>query len=103
MLKHSRVASFAVLLPFRRPANHFVNGQLGRRVYMMTSTAKVGSPRPSSFIPGPALRTVIKILQRGESLYQEVLACLDSGADVNLANRHLLHDVRVIAVEDVAK
>ncbi len=71
--------------------------QLGRKVnYMNLSVAK------TSFVGGRALRAVVRVVQEGETRTHEYLCCLDSGSDVNLAKRHLLHDVRRIDSELVS-
>ena len=56
----------------------------------------------TSFVGGRALRAVVKVLHEGESGTRECICCLDSGSDVNLAERHLLHDVRKIDFGSVA-
>ena len=56
-----------------------------------------------SFRGGRALRAVLHVLQEGETQTYEHICCLDSGSDVNLASRHLLHDVRQISSEAVLK
>ncbi len=40
------------------------------------------------------------MLQEGETNTFEHICCLDTGFDVNLASRYLLHDVRPVPVED---
>ncbi len=57
---------------------------------------------PSSFVGGRALRAVVRVLQEGETTTNEYLCCLDSGSDVNLAKRHLLHSVRSIETEAIS-
>jgi hypothetical protein len=59
-------------------------------------------PRPASFVACRALRATVHVLQEGESKPIRVQACLDSGADVNLASRYLLHDVHPIVREDIS-
>jgi hypothetical protein len=59
-------------------------------------------PRPASFVAGRAIRATVEVLQEGETQPIQVLGCLDSGSDVNLANRFILHDVHQIAWEDVS-
>jgi hypothetical protein len=55
----------------------------------------------TSFVGGRALRAVVRVVQEGETCTHEYVCCLDSGSDVNLATRHLLHDVRRIDSEVV--
>jgi hypothetical protein len=62
----------------------------------------VAKPRPASFVAGRALRAKVELLQEGEAQSISVQGCLDSGSDVNLASRHLLHDVHRIIREDVS-
>ncbi len=71
---------------------NYVNAaNLGRRVnYMNLSTSK------TSFVSGRAMRAVVRVVQDGETTTREHVSCLDSGSDVNLARRYLLHDVRRI-------
>jgi hypothetical protein len=57
---------------------------------------------PTSFYGGRALRAVVHVLQEGETHTYEYLCCLDSGFDLNMASRHLLHDVRGISNEDIS-
>jgi hypothetical protein len=70
--------------------------KLGRKVNFMNLTIA-----KTSFVGGRALRAVVKVLHEGESRTRECICCLDSGSDVNLAERHLLHDVRKIDFETV--
>jgi hypothetical protein len=64
---------------------------LGKRVsFVNLNVAK------TSFVGGRALRAVMHVVHEGESCTRSCLCCLDSGSDVNLANRNLLHDVRRI-------
>ncbi len=56
----------------------------------------------SSFVGGKALRALADVIQEGCADELPVLCCLDSGADVNLALRTLLHDVHAIADGDVS-
>ena len=67
---------------------------------MMNLSSKL---EPMSFHGGRALRAVLNVLQEGETQTYEHLCCLDSGSDVNLANRYLLHDVRKISSEATLK
>jgi hypothetical protein len=57
---------------------------------------------PSSFVPGRAMRAVIRVVQEGESFARAHKCCLDTGSDVNISIRHLLHDVRKIEKESVS-
>ncbi len=59
-------------------------------------------PRPASFIAGRALRAIINVLQEGETRPLPVRSCLDSGSDVNLTSRFVLHDVHDIVREDIS-
>jgi hypothetical protein len=82
-------------------AEDWVNtGWRNRRINMMNLSSKLA---PMSFHGGRALRAVQHILQEGETQTYEHICCLDSGSDVNLASRHLLHDVRKISSEAVLK
>jgi hypothetical protein len=60
------------------------------------------SATPTSFSGGRALRAVVHVLQEGETHTYEYLCRLDSGSDVNMASRHLLHDVHTIAAEGIS-
>ena len=72
-------------------------GKFCRKVnYMNINLAK------TSFIGGRALRAVVHVLHEGENRTRECICCLDSGSDVNMADRYLLHDVRPINFESVA-
>ncbi len=62
----------------------------------------LSSVAPTSFSGGRALRAVVHVLQEGETHTYEYLCRLDSGSDVNMASRHLLHDVRTIAVKGIS-
>ncbi len=75
-------------------------GWKNRRINMMNLSSKL---EPMSFRGGRALRAVLHVLQEGETQTYEHLCCLDSGSDVNLANRYLLHDVRKISSEATLK
>jgi hypothetical protein len=57
--------------------------------------------KPSSFVGGRSMRATVQVIQEGEARTQEYLCCLDSASDVNLAKRHLLHDVRRIESEAI--
>jgi hypothetical protein len=70
---------------------------LGRRVnYMNLTTSK------TSFVGGRAMRAIVRVIQQGEPTTREHICCLDSGSDVNLASRDLLHDVRRIDAETIS-
>jgi hypothetical protein len=69
---------------------------LGRRVcYMSLTTCK------TSFVGGRAMRAVVRGVQQGVTTTREHICCLDSGSDVNLASRYLLHDVRWVDIESI--
>jgi hypothetical protein len=73
-----------------------------RKCYMnFASTARSPKPSATSFAGGRALRATLRVLQDGENQAYEYLCCLDSGSDVNLANRHLLHDVHSMDMEEI--
>ncbi len=55
----------------------------------------------SSFRGGRALRAFVRVMQDGEEGAVQYRCCLDSGSDVNLATRHLLHNVRRIKAESL--
>ncbi len=55
----------------------------------------------SSFAGGKALRALVDVVHEGCPDTLQVLCCLDSGADINLASRSLLHDVHSIVDGDV--
>jgi hypothetical protein len=67
----------------------------------LASSSRLAQPSPTSFEGGKALRATLRLLH-GESQAHEYISCLDSGSDVNLANRHLLHDVHPIDVEELS-
>jgi hypothetical protein len=48
------------------------------------------------------MRAKVQVLQEGESTPHDYLCCLDSASDVNLASRHLLHNVRRIEQEAIS-
>ncbi len=64
---------------------------------------RIAKARPASFVAGRALRATVKVLQEGETKPIRVQGCLDSGSDVNLANRIMLHDVHPILRESISK
>jgi hypothetical protein len=45
---------------------------------------------------------VVRVVQEGESVAREHTCCLDTGSDVNISVRHLLHEVRKIEKESVS-
>ncbi len=47
------------------------------------------------------MRAIVLVLQEGETTTYDHICCLDTGSDVNLASRYLLHDVRPVSMEDV--
>ena len=57
---------------------------------------------PSSFVPGRAMRAVIRVVQEGESFARAHKCCLDTGSDINISIWHLLHDVRKIEKESIS-
>ncbi len=57
---------------------------------------------PSSFVPGRAMRAVIRVVQEGEPLARTHKCCLDTGSDINISIRHLSHDVRKIEKESIS-
>ncbi len=59
-------------------------GTRHRKVNFMLTIAK------TSFVGGRALRAVVEVLHEGESRTRECKCCLDSGSDVNLAERHFI-------------
>ncbi len=85
----------------RQEAAYYVStGMRNRRVNMMMIAS---SAAPTiSFRGGKALRAFVHVLQEGETHTHECLCRLDSGADVNMASRHLLHDVRTIAPQGIS-
>ncbi len=84
-----------------RQAAHYVStGMMNRQAnMMMIAPAEVPT---ISFRGGRALRAFVHVLQEGETHTHECLCRLDSGADVNMAKRHLLHDVRTIEPQGVS-
>ncbi len=47
------------------------------------------------------MRAIAHVLQERETKTYEHICCLDTGSDVNLASRYLLHDVRPVSMENV--
>ena len=44
------------------------------------------------------MRAVVRVVQQGQTTTSEHICCLDTGSDVNIAVRYLLHDVRRVDV-----
>jgi transposase InsO family protein len=88
----------------RREAEAYLGVTQAKRCYVGWRVAReeTAPARPASFVAGRALRATVKILQEGETRPILVQSCLDSGSDVNLANRIMLHDVHPILREAIA-
>jgi hypothetical protein len=88
----------------RLEAEAYLGGTQAKRCYVSWRVAgeKTTPARPASFVAGRALRATVKVLQEGETRPILVQSCLDSGSDVNLANRIMLHDVHPILREAIA-
>jgi hypothetical protein len=85
----------------RQEAAYYVStGVRNRRANMMMIASAVALTL--SFRGGRALRAFVHVLQEGETHTYEYLCRLDSGADVNMASRHLLHNVRTIAPQGIS-
>ncbi len=78
----------------RREAEVYVWGSKTKRMNYMNLSS-------SSFQGGRALRAFVRVVQDGEKGVVQYRCCLDSGSDVNLATRHLLHNVRRIKAESL--
>jgi hypothetical protein len=83
---------------YQQAADWVSAGMRNRRTSMMNLFS---SYAPTSFTGGRSLRAIVNVLQEGETNTHEHICCLDTGSDVNLASRYLLHDVRPVSMEDV--
>jgi hypothetical protein len=79
-----------------------MSGQNNRKICYMTFAHLAPAIAPTSFQGGRALCATLRVLQEGETQAHEFTCCLDSGSDVNLANRSLLHDVHPVEFEEIA-
>jgi hypothetical protein len=79
-----------------------MSGQNNRKICFMTLANLAPALAPTSFQGGRALRATLRVLQEGETQAHEFMCCLDSGSDMNLANRSLLHDVHPVEFEEIA-
>ena len=90
--------------PTLSEAENYVGSRRGKRCYVhwVAPGKAVPGPRPASFVAGRALRATVEVLQEGETQAIMIQGCLDSGSDVNLASRYVLHDVHEIVREDIS-
>jgi hypothetical protein len=93
-----RCAEFKSFHTAKEAMDYVKAAKFGRRVnYNMNLTSS-----KTSFAAGRALRAVVRVVQEGETTTREHICCLDSGSDVNLSRRYLLHDVRRIDTETIS-
>jgi hypothetical protein len=92
-----RGAEFKSFHTAKEAIDYVKAAQSGRRINFMNLKSS-----KTSFSAGRALRAVVRIVQEGETTTREHICCLDSGSDVNLARRYLLHDVHRIDSETIA-
>ena len=73
-----------------------------RRDFAAAAARKHCRMQLSSFVGGQSLRALVEVRHEGCPDESQVLACLDSGSDVNMALRTLLHNVHLISDVDVS-
>ncbi len=90
--------------PTLQEAEAYLTGSRPKHCYVGWRRPAEGNAkaRPASFLAGRALRATVKVLQEGETRPIRVQGCLDSGSDVNLAHRSMLHDVHPILRESIS-
>jgi hypothetical protein len=97
-----RAAEFRSFYSFSEARDYVMPGQNNRKICFMTFAQSAPALAPTSFHGRRALRATLRVLQEGETQAHEFMCCLDSGSDVNLANRILLHDVHPVEFEEIA-
>jgi hypothetical protein len=97
-----RAAEFRSFYSFLEARDYVMSGRNNRKICYMTLAHLAPALAPTSFQGGRALRATLRVLQEGETHAHEFMCCLDSGSDVNLANRSLLHDVHPVEFEEIA-
>ncbi len=90
--------------PTLQEAEEYLVGRRAKQCYVNWKSPgkEVARAQPASFVAGRALRATVKVLQEEETHPIRVQSCLDSGSDVNLASRGMLHDVHPIVCEEIA-